>query len=553
MAVPMPRQPYKPYAPMSQVPTPPMSKPSTQAAKPMPPVPQASVPTPPMTPQRQGLAVPTGANVPAPAMTQQNMQPNAATMGIPSGGPVYAPPYSGSTAKAITNQSNQMAGATVNPSATATAGVNYPPFQYVQGAAREGQGATVNNRLYSDDAFLAAEEARVPLAIQEIRDAMKVPGADMAKLTADLDRATRYQGVVQGARAARTPVGVSAVDGPNPASNSGDAVTSLRSSADLQAQSGDSLAIERAALKNAIDTQMASLRNNFDYANQNTNDQRVLEDQKLSRSLNPFSGRTGFVQSQVARGRQIDDTYRNADMNNQLNSLSAEIANFDKLAPERQRQIYNELLTMERQFGLQQGQLTGNYGGQRTLAGQQFDRGIYEDERNFGYQQGRDTVNDAYRDKVFGRDVQESDRNFNFQKAQQEWENNFKQGQFDFQKAQQTWENTFQGRKFEQDMKEAASSRGLQWASLNQRDKEFIADQAWRDKQFDYQKQQDAAKTQSVKVDAKASADNYNTILDDLGTEGLTKDRARQLVQANQGELSDADYRKLMDYINNNF
>lgn len=55
------------------------------------------------------------------------------------------------------------------------------------------------------------------------------------------------------------------------------------------------------------------------------------------------------------------------------------------------------------------------------------------------------------------------------------------------------------------------------------------------------------------KVDAKESANNYNTILGDLTSDGVTKDQAMSLAQANSSYLSDADYRKLLDYINKSF
>lgn len=106
--------------------------------------------------------------------------------------------------------------------------------------------------------------------------------------------------------------------------------------------------------------------------------------------------------------------------------------------------------------------LTGILNGERTLPGMQFDRGVLE-----------------------------SDRNFAFQKGQQEWQNNFNQGQFDWQKAQQAWENAFQENNFEQQMQEAAASRGLQWASLSQRDKEFLADQKFKEKSLKLETQRE--------------------------------------------------------------
>lgn len=149
----------------------------------------------------------------------------------------------------------------------------------------------------------------------------------------------------------------------------GDAVTNVQNSSNLQQQANDQTALERAALLNSINTQRDSLKNNAQYGNQLIKDNRVLEDQALLRNSNPFSGSTGYQLAQVQRGRSIDDTSRTATLETVLGGLDQEIANFDKLTPERQRGIYQELLAAERQFGLNVGSLTGNYGGQRTLAG----------------------------------------------------------------------------------------------------------------------------------------------------------------------------------------
>jgi hypothetical protein len=56
-----------------------------------------------------------------------------------------------------------------------------------------------------------------------------------------------------------------------------------------------------------------------------------------------------------------------------------------------------------------------------------------------------------------------------------------------------------------------------------------------------------------TKIDAKTSADNYDMILEDLNSPNVTKEVARQLVEANKDFLSDADYKKLRDHINDNF
>ena len=114
--------------------------------------------------------------------------------------------------------------------------------------------------------------------------------------------------------------------------------------------------------------------------------------------------------------------------------------------------------------------------------------------------------------KQIERKNYESDRQFEFAKGQQAWENTIKQAQFDENKAQQAWENTFKERDFAQSMQEAAAGRGLQWASLDQRTKEFVADQAFKEKQFAFEQQQAGVKTQGK----EASSAAYSEFLTDL-------------------------------------
>jgi hypothetical protein len=221
----------------------------------------------------------------------------------------------------------------------------------------------------------------------------------------------------------------------------------------------------------------------------------------------------------------------------------------------------------DRNYGLNLGQLTGTFNGQRTLAGQQFDYGKQTDQRNFDYQKGVDQ------------------RNFDFQKGQQEWDNNFRQGQFDWQKAQQAWENAFKEKDFDQQIKQFASQMGYNWASLNQRQQEALADQAFRNKsfqlqqdQFDYSKDpnnpdniyklaeidklKNSSSSSGSTLSDKDSTDNYNGLYDDFNSPELTatakqlglseKELARNLLGQNKSFLSDSDYSKLSNWINEN-
>lgn len=155
----------------------------------------------------------------------------------------------------------------------------------------------------------------------------------------------------------------------------------------------------------------------------------------------------------------------------------------------------------DRQFGLQEGGLTGNYLGGRTLQGQQFDYGQQVDNRNFDYRQGRDQVGDRRYDEQFGyqrqRDQvgdQRYDREFDYQQGRDQVTDNRYDEQFDYQQnrdarrdyetdrlynygmyrdnvGDQQWQQ-----QFEQNAQERAEQMGYNWAQLDQRERQFVAD-----------------------------------------------------------------------------
>jgi hypothetical protein len=204
------------------------------------------------------------------------------------------------------------------------------------------------------------------------------------------------------------------------------------------------------------------------------------------------------LQEQQSRddiGRRMSDLYNPENENALRQSIEAE----------RMGHLVNQFNT-DRQFGLQEGQLLGNYNGQRTLQGQQFDYGQQTDQRNFDYGVGRDQVMDN-----------RYDQQFDFQKSQQEWDNAFREGQFDFQKAQQLWNNNFQNKSFEQGVNQFAQQMGLNYSQLNQRDKEFVAEQAYRNEamqlnkdQFKHTQMQDAVNTGFKRMDNEARRSQEN-------------------------------------------
>lgn len=159
----------------------------------------------------------------------------------------------------------------------------------------------------------------------------------------------------------------------------------------------------------------------------------------------------------------LTGSYMSPEQESGINQMKRNSTDWFNASPELQQALAQENQRIGSQIGATQNE-QGDWvypQGTPTLEAQQIDRRNYE-----------------------------SDRDYELAKGQQEWENAFKQGQFDENKAQQAWENAFKERDFAQSMKEAAAGRGLQWASLSQREKEFVADQAFREKQFEFEKEQ---------------------------------------------------------------
>lgn len=269
-------------------------------------------------------------------------------------------------------------------------------------------------------------------------------------------------------------------------------LSDLRLYADQQTRAGQTVA----------DQQLAANQTQYDRAQQTLGENRALEDTSNARNLSPFSGRSDYALGMVnqERGRtdreaQQDLSSRqaniNADLANLRNSIEEKYAAMQNAAPAEKEALYQQILNDERmydlavngqqiegmmansqlnntafnqalstfntnrgvfesdrQFGLQEGQLTGQYNGASTLAGKQanwnaymdmvnqtgnlgkgptqtwgnlaananagaqtlggrqYDRGIYEDDRN--YDRG---VLES--DRNYNRGVTESDRNYN--------------------------------------------------------------------------------------------------------------------------------------------
>lgn len=145
----------------------------------------------------------------------------------------------------------------------------------------------------------------------------------------------------------------------------------------------------------------------------------------------------------------------------------------------------------------------------------------------------------------------ESDRSYELAKSSQEWNQLLQKSTFDLNKAQTIWENNFKDKSFSQSMNEAAASRGLQWANLDQRDREFVADQAYKEKSFSADQTQRGidnkyreSQSKTTSVDPKTSTDNHGLLSQDID-EAKDAAEANALIEANRNSLTDADYKDL--------
>lgn len=246
---------------------------------------------------------------------------------------------------------------------------------------------------------------------------------------------------------------------------------------------------ESAARQRALDDFNRGMQANRDYDNKITEDNRTLEDGSFYRNNAPaaWDGSAGYRGAMLDRNRSIQDTAVARDYNNEVATANQSMLDFKNLQPQQRNAMINELTRLERDFGLQVGQLTGNYGGERTVQGQgldlqrdqfgwqqstdqrDYDRGILESDRGYDYQKGRDQVGDKRYENEFNRDVIESDRNFdrakyesdrNYQlQVQQQsissgqWQQQFNMDveKFGFQQASELWSQAFQENKAGQD------------------------------------------------------------------------------------------------------
>lgn len=122
----------------------------------------------------------------------------------------------------------------------------------------------------------------------------------------------------------------------------------------------------------------------YDYTNQIEGDTRTLRNAAFKEENNPFSGRTGYLASNMLRNDSIADTFQDQEYNNQVSLINQKLADLEAAAPGQEAQIIDDLQQIERQTGISVAQL------QEQQKNNQFNQ--FDQNRNYD----RNIANDQY-------------------------------------------------------------------------------------------------------------------------------------------------------------
>lgn len=236
-----------------------------------------------------------------------------------------------------------------------------------------------------------------------------------------------------------------------------------------------------------------------------------------------------YMDAENQRYRQYLDQYGMAqDQIGNLGNLVGLRSGYNQqLSAEDQRALDNAQRDWENRFAY--GQAIGTFGnGQKTLEARdmefshqlaldQYNRGVFESDREFSENLRRFGLQYALDQKAFELSRQNSIADNNRQAAGQS-----------FGQLMDIWRAT------------GKAPAGIQGVTPGTQ---------WYD---EVAARQTLEPEQPTKIGAKESANNYNLIYEDLQTKGITKAEARRLLEQNADFLTDADYRSLNQWINDN-
>lgn len=215
----------------------------------------------------------------------------------------------------------------------------------------------------------------------------------------------------------------------------------------LEADAAARMAKQHAGLAQARDLALSNLKNSYDHQNKLTNDNRSLENWKLDQSMDPTNGMTNYRRAMTDRNRSIEDTAYNNNYQSQVSAANQPLTDFERMAPEQQQALYDQLLRQERDYGLQEGALTGYLNDKRTLAGAAQDAnftGIYQgnptmqmQNQNFNQGLAAQQFGLQSQGQAFNQGMQQ--QQFGLQSQGQAFNQGMQQQQYGLQDKQANW------------------------------------------------------------------------------------------------------------------
>lgn len=145
--------------------------------------------------------------------------------------------------------------------------------------------------------------------------------------------------------------------------------------ADREAEAQRQVAAALAEKNRIASQQKQSLATTYGNQLQDIQQNRTLENVAQARVANPFSGKTAWNQGVQNMERSEADSQLANQYNSNMANVDQALADYQNASAEERQRIVDELTRADREFGLSQGQLTGNYAGGRTLAGSAQDWG----------------------------------------------------------------------------------------------------------------------------------------------------------------------------------
>jgi hypothetical protein len=174
---------------------------------------------------------------------------------------------------------------------------------------------------------------------------------------------------------------------------------------------------------------------------------------------------------QIIAQMQAEEDQKTAGLMNLLNVLGQQQSLYDSRASNQTNDLASLLGVLGQQQGLVDTRANNEF--DRAASVLEFLTGRQDRAEDRAYQQGRDAVTDKRYDAEFSYQKEKdalAQKNLEDEKA--------------YRMQQDNEDNRRWWAQYERDGEQFAAQQGLQWAQLNQRDKEFMADQAWKEKTF---------------------------------------------------------------------